>query len=188
MEKIHIFTYSLILFIVISLALLASVFCILAEFNKSKAKDVKLDGRLCELPESEAFLFGTAALICLSIAQIIGNSIVFVGYCPDSKERRSCCQSKTPTIASILLVISWLNVGTSIILLSTATSMNKKQPYGKGWLGGECYIVKDGVFVGAAVLVLVSLGCNLASAVAALRKRYQVIAVEKAKRGALPSG
>lgn len=38
MGKIHIFTYSLILCIVLSLALLAFVFCILAEFKKSKVR------------------------------------------------------------------------------------------------------------------------------------------------------
>ncbi|XP_010676699.1 protein MODIFYING WALL LIGNIN-1 isoform X2 [Beta vulgaris subsp. vulgaris] len=107
MGKIHIFTYSLILCIVLSLALLAFVFCILAEFKKSKAKDVKLDGRLCQLPESEAFWFGIAALICISTAQIIGNSMSFVVYCQDAKERRLCSQIKRPTITSILLLISW---------------------------------------------------------------------------------
>ena len=38
------------------------------------------------------------------------------------------------------------------ILLATGSSMNDSQPYGRGWTNGECYIVKDGVFIGSAVL------------------------------------
>lgn len=65
--------------------------------------------------------------------------------------------------------------------------MNRRQSYGKGWLNGECYIVKDGIFVGASILILVTLGCTLASAVATLRKRYQVLAVEKGKNNGFPT-
>lgn len=36
MEKLHIYTYSFILCVVLTLALFSSVFCILAEFKKSK--------------------------------------------------------------------------------------------------------------------------------------------------------
>lgn len=174
MEKLHLYTYSFIFFIVLSLALLTFIFCVLAEFKKSKLKDVKIDGRLCQLPESEAFWYGVAAIICVSVAQIIGNSIIFVGCTVDSKERRSCCQPKMPTIATIFLFISWINFVISIMLISTTTSMSKRQLYGKGWLDGECYLVKDGVFVGAAILVQVTLGCTLTSLVLTLRKRYEI--------------
>ncbi|CAO2827124.1 unnamed protein product [Amaranthus hypochondriacus] len=181
MEKLHLFTFSFLLFIVLSLTLLTFVFCIFAEFKKSKGKDVKIDGKLCEIPESEAFLYGLTALICLSAAQMIGNSIFFYGNCPNSnsKERTSCFQLKMPTISYILLIISWIIFGACIILISTGTSMNKRQAYGKGWLEGECYLVKDGVFVGASILALVSFGCTLALSLITLRKRYQVVHDEK---------
>ncbi|KAL2902136.1 hypothetical protein RDABS01_027218 [Bienertia sinuspersici] len=182
MEKLHLLTYSLILCVVLSLALLSFIFCIIAEFKKLKVNDLMLDGKLCELPESAAFWFGIAALICFISAQIIGNMIILVGNPQNSKERRSCCQFKSPTIAGILLLISWINFGTSVILISTATSMNRRQLYGKGWLDGECYLVKNGVFVGAAVLVLVSLGCTFASAILTLREQYHVSAHENAKK------
>ncbi|WOK95508.1 hypothetical protein Cni_G04215 [Canna indica] len=32
--------------------------------------------------------------------------------------------------------------------------MNGGQAYGKGWMNGDCYVVHDGVFAGAAVLVV----------------------------------
>lgn len=34
--------------------------------------------------------------------------------------------------------------------------MNKSQPYGEGWLDGECYVVKGGVYIGAAMVGLVA--------------------------------
>lgn len=46
-----------------------------------------------------------------------------------------------------------LSFGLSAILLGTGSSMNNNQPYGKGWMRGKCYIVKDGVYAGSAVLV-----------------------------------
>lgn len=42
--------------------------------------------------------------------------------------------------------------------------MSKEQAYGRGWLDRECYLVKDGVYIGSGSLVLVSLGSTLAAA------------------------
>lgn len=41
-----------------------------------------------------------------------------------------------------------------MILLATGSSMNGGQRYGKGWMDGDCYIVRSGVFFGAAMLVV----------------------------------
>lgn len=76
-----------------------------------------MEGRLCYLPESHAFGFGIAALICLSVAQIIGNVIISENFC--SKERRiSNCNAKKPLISTFLLLISWLVLILSLFLLS----------------------------------------------------------------------
>lgn len=45
-----------------------------------------------------------------------------------------------------------ISFGLAAIFLGTASSMNGRQPYGRGWLRGECYVVKDGIYAGAAVL------------------------------------
>lgn len=190
MEKIHRYhhNYYLIFSVAFILSLLSFAFCFVAEFKKSKEEDVKLDGRLCQLPRSEAFGFGIAALVCSSMAQIIGNLIFFMGFWPGSSgERRSCCQAHKQTIASILLVISWLSFGMALILISTATSMNRRQLYGKGWVNGECYLVKDGIFISASILVLLSFGCTLASAVPTMRKKLQQVSADE-KRPSQKSG
>ena len=40
------------------------------------------------------------------------------------------------------------------IILAIASSMDGGQSYGKGWMNGDCYIVHDGVYAGAAVMVV----------------------------------
>lgn len=41
-------------------------------------------------------------------------------------------------------------------MISLATSMSRVQRYGEGWVDGECYIVRDGVYIGSGVLSLVT--------------------------------
>lgn len=68
--------------------------------------------------------------------------------------------------------------GVAAILITTATSMSRRQPYGQGWLDRECYLVKDGVFIGSGGLALVSLGSTLVAAFLTRRKSY----VEQGRR------
>ncbi|GAB2272914.1 hypothetical protein Dimus_007731 [Dionaea muscipula] len=183
MEKAH-QIHGLISAIIISSSLLSFLCCIVAEFKKAgvsnlslklrcicvpfmclvfpskgrakifaQAKDVKLDGNLCYLPGTGAFGFGIGGLMCLVTAQIIGNVLVW---------RIIMQGGKSPTpFAIILLGVSWISFGIAIVLLSTATSMNRKQPYGRGWLGGECYVVKKGIYAVSAVLVIFTIGSTM---------------------------
>ncbi|XP_010942999.1 protein MODIFYING WALL LIGNIN-1 [Elaeis guineensis] len=134
--------------IVVFLGTLAFSCSVAAEFKKVKAKDMKLDGSLCSLPRSSAFGLGIAAVVCLSIAQIVGTSTV----CIRSGDKKKTSRSRIVYIT--LLVLSWISFGSAVILLATGSSMNGGQPYGKGWMDGNCYIVRNEVFLGAAVLVV----------------------------------
>lgn len=58
--------------------------------------------------------------------------------------------------------------------MGTATSMNRSQPLGEGWLDGECYVVKNGVFTASAILIIVTLASALASALITTPKRQLV--------------
>uniref|UniRef100_A0A5B7BPX6 Uncharacterized protein n=1 Tax=Davidia involucrata TaxID=16924 RepID=A0A5B7BPX6_DAVIN len=170
MEK-HQYRFMVILSIVVILGLVSFTFCIASEFKRSKKKDLKLDGKLCYLPGSHAFGFGMAALICLLVAQIIGNLIICRNFC--SGEKRSSNRAKEQTVvASALAVLSWISFGIAVILIGAATSMNRRQPYGTGWLDCECYIVKDGVYFGSGILVLVAVGSTLILATITMRKSH----------------
>ncbi|CAK9143711.1 unnamed protein product [Ilex paraguariensis] len=155
--------FVLIFSVVIALGLVSFSLCFAAEFKRSKKGDLRIDGKLCYLPESGAFVLGIAALICLFIAQILGNVLVCRNLC--SGRQRSSCKAKKPTSSSTFLVLSWISFGIALILIGAATSMNQRQPFGEGWLDRECYIVKDGVYIGSAVLVLITVSSSLVSAI-----------------------
>ena len=59
----------------------------------------------------------------------------------------------------------------AVILLATAASMNHGQRYGRGWMDGDCYVARSGVFGGASCLVvvtaLITLGLTFATESAA---------------------
>ncbi|XAR69219.1 hypothetical protein NMG60_11000725 [Bertholletia excelsa] len=165
--------FLLMLYIVVAIGVASFVLCIASELKRTKRKDLKMDGKLCYLPESRAFGYGAAALICLFLAQIVGSVILCRSVC--SGEDRSCRRTAG---SSFLLFLSWIMFGITVILISVATSMNTRQPYGEGWLDGECYLVKDGVFAGSAVLVVATVSSTVASAIMA-RKKSQLISDQK---------
>ncbi|KAI9092296.1 hypothetical protein K1719_027796 [Acacia pycnantha] len=123
-----------IIIISIFFGLISFISCIVAEFKRNKKKDLKWNGRLCFMPSSPAFGFGIAALVSLFFAQIIGNSTFLRNSCSGGKRNVSF---KIPVIAKVLLLISWLSFGVAVIMLISATSMSRKQPYGEGWLNGS---------------------------------------------------
>ncbi|KAF9626769.1 hypothetical protein IFM89_039460 [Coptis chinensis] len=161
MEK-HPLRMVLLCFLILCLGLIASSACIASELKRPKDKDVKFDGKLCHLPQNPAFILGVCACVCLLTAQIIGNTVIAMPFCSrgnkifDWKQRVPRC----------LLLLSWISFGTAATLLSVATSMNQMQPYGKGWLDGECYIVRDGVYIVAAALIFTTVMFILGSIMA----------------------
>ncbi|KAI3468505.1 hypothetical protein Pfo_025168 [Paulownia fortunei] len=169
MERLNQYSYSLFFSAIIASALVSFALCLAAEFKKSKKNDLRLDGKLCYLPESAAFELGIAALICLSIAQVIGSLFIYRKFC--SREQGSSCKVRKPTVSCSLLVFSWISFGIAVILISAATSMSRSQPIGEGWLDGECYLVKDGVYVGSATLAFLALGSTLGSGIITTRRR-----------------
>ncbi|KAL4383830.1 hypothetical protein GQ457_15G007710 [Hibiscus cannabinus] len=141
----------LIFLVIASLGLVSFALCLVAEAKRAKAEDLKFDGQLCQLPASHSFGFVVAALICLSTAQIMGNAVVCV---PRSKGKVRNRKAKEPTL--FLTAFSWASFGVAVILMSVATSMSRGQPYGEGWLDGECFIVKGGVYISCGVLSLLA--------------------------------
>ncbi|KAE9606961.1 hypothetical protein Lal_00026423 [Lupinus albus] len=176
--------FSAIFSIIISflLGLVSFILCIASEIKRNKKKDLRWNGELCYLPSSQAFGLGIAALVCLSLAQIIGNCILFKNSCSRGKRNN---QYNMPVIAKILLLISWLSFGIAIILLITATSMNRKQPYGVGWLNGECYLVKGGTYAGSAILVLLIVGSVIGSTLSTIKTSQEDQGHKIHKRGDL---
>ncbi|GLU05235.1 hypothetical protein SLE2022_223460 [Rubroshorea leprosula] len=137
--------------IIFSLGLVSFISCIFAETKIARRHDLRLEGKLCFLPESRAVVFGVTAFICISLAVLTGNLLFFVNCCSEEKKK-----ANKPTISVTLLLFSWISFGITAILIGVATSMSREQPYGEGWLDGECYTVRNGVYVGSGMLSLVT--------------------------------
>ncbi|CAA6667103.1 unnamed protein product [Spirodela intermedia] len=150
------------------LGLVAFSCCIAAEFNKAQVKDMKVDGTLCTLPRKPAFVLGLAALVSLSIAQILATSLAVA-----KRLRRSEDTQSAASAAVALLALSWVSFGLASVLLGTGTSMNKGQMYGRGWLDGRCYVVRSGVYISSAALAALSVALliGFVSPACGLRRR-----------------
>ncbi|KAJ1702795.1 hypothetical protein LUZ63_002574 [Rhynchospora breviuscula] len=121
-----------------------------AEFNKVKVKDMKVDGSLCSLPRTPAFGLGIAAVVCMSVAQIVGTVVGGAWLCAmDNK-----FSIRKNWIALAYLISSWLCYGLAAVMLGTGASMNSGQPYRKGWMDGDCYLVKNGIFGTASSIAI----------------------------------
>lgn len=60
------------------------------------------------------------------------------------------------------------------MLIIVGVSMNSEQKYGKGWLNGECYLVKDGLFASSGVLCVTALGAVLGTFASNVKPSSQV--------------
>ncbi|KAE8702826.1 Long-chain fatty alcohol dehydrogenase family protein [Hibiscus syriacus] len=160
-------TYS----VVASLGLVSFAACLVAEGKRSKKGDLMSDGKFCFLPtRSHVFELGVAATVCLSAAQIIGNVLL----CADHRWRPNTRKPKKPALTAILLAFSWMSFGAATILISAATSMSRTQAYGEGWLDGECYLVRDGVYATSGVLSLLAVLALLGAASIKITTNQQV--------------
>ncbi|KAJ6840205.1 uncharacterized protein M6B38_311670 [Iris pallida] len=113
--------------------------CVAAESRRVKDKDMRADGNLCSLPRRPAFGLGVIALVCLSVAQIVGTtSAATTGL------RGKTNPTRNQAVPVTLLLLSWISFALAAVLLGTASSMNNRQPYGRGWMDGECYVVIRG--------------------------------------------
>lgn len=128
-----------------------------AEFRKVKDKDMKLDGSLCSLPKSPAFELGVAAIAFLTVAQLVGTTTAATTMRASNTSKPGKPAVTRGRAASVaLLVLSWVCFALAVVLLATAASMNSGQRYGRGWMDGDCYVARPGVFGGAAALVVVT--------------------------------
>uniref|UniRef100_A0A1J3H1Z8 Uncharacterized protein n=2 Tax=Noccaea caerulescens TaxID=107243 RepID=A0A1J3H1Z8_NOCCA len=164
--------FSLVFIFIFLFGLAAFSLCLASEFQKAKGKDLKWDGESCYLPENHAFGLGTAALVCVSVAQIIGNVVICRGFLKTNK-------TGTTPFCVCLLLFSWINFAVAITLISIGASINREQRYGKGWLNRECYLVKDGVFAASGVLCVTSLAAVLGAFASNVKPSLQVETINK---------
>lgn len=170
MERLNSHSFVLFSCVTIAFGLVSFTLCLAAEFKKSKKEDLRLEGKLCDLPRSAAVELGVMGLIFLIATQVTANLLLICRkFC--STQDITSCKLRMPTLSCVLLILSWISFGVAVILISAATSMSRSQQLGQGWLDGQCYLVKDGVYLSSAMLVLTALGSTLGSATIVVRHR-----------------
>ncbi|CAL5364703.1 unnamed protein product [Camellia sinensis] len=113
----------------------------------------------CNYPSSPAFGLGLTAALALMVAQIIINVTTGCICC-----RRGPHQSNSNwTVALICFVVSWFTFVIAFLLLLTGAALNDQHGEETMYFGNYyCYVVKPGVFAGAAVLSLASVILGIA--------------------------
>ncbi|KAJ4802706.1 hypothetical protein LUZ62_015272 [Rhynchospora pubera] len=132
-----------------------------AEVTKINASDVVIYGFSCVYPSSPALGLAIGAALFLVLAQIIVTA--FGGCC-------GCCK-KDPaipavtgskrTLSLIFVIISWITFAISIILFIVGADKNGTG--GQTTSLDACYVVKPGIFAGAAICALATMCLSISA-------------------------
>ncbi|XP_076941883.1 protein MODIFYING WALL LIGNIN-1-like [Bidens hawaiensis] len=135
------------------LGLVSALLGFIAEAKRIKGSQVEFSSPSeCVYPQSPALALGLTAAVSLMIAQIVIN--VATGCI--------CCIREHPstlnwTLGLLCFVISWFTFVLAFLLLLSGASLNDEHGEENIYFGNYyCYVVKPGVFAGAASLSLVS--------------------------------
>ncbi|XP_052186473.1 protein MODIFYING WALL LIGNIN-1-like [Diospyros lotus] len=135
------------------LGLLSAVTGFAAEATRIKGSQVQFTGPTCVYPSSPALGLGLTAAVALMVAQIIINVTTGCMCC-----KKGAHQSNSNwTVALVCFVVSWFTFVIAFLLLLTGAALNDQHGEETMYFGNYyCYVVKPGVFAGAAVLSLAS--------------------------------
>uniref|UniRef100_A0A452Z707 Uncharacterized protein n=1 Tax=Aegilops tauschii subsp. strangulata TaxID=200361 RepID=A0A452Z707_AEGTS len=133
-----------------SLGVLSAILGFSAEGTKLTISDLYVGGGLCLYPQNPALGLGVCAVIFLVVAQIV---FAVVGGCCGCCRSRAIPSETNRIIGVVCAVFSWLAEGAA--WNSTGTRYSS--------VYGYCYVLKDGIFAGGAVLTLVATALGLTS-------------------------
>ncbi|KAJ8554199.1 hypothetical protein K7X08_024877 [Anisodus acutangulus] len=141
------------------LGILSAVTGFAAEATRIKGSHVQFPSPSeCVYPRSPALGLGLTAVVALMVAQIIVNVASGCVCC-----RKGPHQSGSNwSLALICFVVSWFTFVIAFLLLLTGAALNDQHGEESLYFGNYyCYVVKPGVFAGAAVLSLASVALGI---------------------------
>uniref|UniRef100_A0A452Z710 Uncharacterized protein n=1 Tax=Aegilops tauschii subsp. strangulata TaxID=200361 RepID=A0A452Z710_AEGTS len=149
-----------------SLGVLSAILGFSAEGTKLTISDLYVGGGLCLYPQNPALGLGVCAVIFLVVAQIV---FAVVGGCCGCCRSRAIPSETNRIIGVVCAVFSWISAMIAFGLLAEGAAWNSTGTrYSSVY--GYCYVLKDGIFAGGAVLTLVATALGLTSYVM-LRKQ-----------------
>nr|GMC96492.1 Fc receptor-like protein [Ipomoea batatas] len=141
------------------LGILSAVTGFAAEATRIKGSQVEFTSPSeCVYPRSPALGLGLTAAVALMVAQIVVNVATGCICC-----RKGPHQSNSNwTLALVCFVVSWFTFVIAFLLLLTGAALNEQHGEENMYFGNYyCYVVKPGVFAGAALLSLASVSLGI---------------------------
>lgn len=141
-----------------ALGLLSAALGFAAEGKKFKQSEVDVRNNVCRYPASPAFALGNTGALTLLMALIIINASSGCYCCYRRHSRRCECN-----VALICFVFSWITFVPAFLLLLGAAALNNQQSMDGSsmYFDDNCYVVKSGVFAGAACLSFISVALGI---------------------------
>ncbi|XP_044950734.1 uncharacterized protein LOC123401079 [Hordeum vulgare subsp. vulgare] len=142
-----------------SLGVLSAILGFSAEGTKLTISDLYVGGGVCLYPQNPALGLGVCAAIFLIVAQIV---FAAVGGCCGCCKSRAIPSEANRIIGVICAVFSWISAMIAFGLLVEGAAWNSTGTRDSS-LYGFCYVLKDGIFAGGAVLTLVATALGVTS-------------------------
>ncbi|KAK1261339.1 hypothetical protein QJS04_geneDACA008924 [Acorus gramineus] len=140
------------------LGLLSAALGFAAETKRVKVSDVQLiNPRTCIYPRNTALPLGITAAVALLMAQAITNTVAGCICC----RRHPRPSGSNWMIGLICFIVSWITFIIAFLLLLMGAALNDRNGEENMSFGNYCYVVKPGVFAGAAVLSLASVALGI---------------------------
>ncbi|XP_037476445.1 basic salivary proline-rich protein 1-like [Triticum dicoccoides] len=158
-----------------SLGVLSAILGFSAEGTKLTISDLYVGGGVCLYPQNPALGLGVCAAIFLIVAQIV---FAVVGGCCGCCKSRAIPSEANRIIGVVCAVSSWISAMIAFGLLAEGAAWNSTGTrYSSVY--GYCYVLKDGIFAGGAVLTLVATALGVTSYIM-LRKQPAAAAATSA--------
>uniref|UniRef100_A0A0D9WGW5 Uncharacterized protein n=1 Tax=Leersia perrieri TaxID=77586 RepID=A0A0D9WGW5_9ORYZ len=163
-----------------SLGLLSAILGFSAEGTKTTMSQILLVGDECLYPQNPATALGICGAVFLLMAQI---TISAVGGCCGCCKSRAIPSETKRIIGVVCAVMSWIAAGIAWAMFVIGAAGNSD---GGRATWPNCYVLKDGIFAGAAVLALAATAFGVTSYVVLSRQSDKAPAAGAAKPAEQP--
>lgn len=140
-----------------SLGVLSAILGFSAEGTKITLSDILVIGDECVYPQNPALALGVCAVIFLLMAQI---TVSAVGGCCGCCKSRAIPSETKRIVGVVCAVLSWIAAVIAFALFVGGAAWNANVVR---VTAPVCYILKDGIFAGAAVLTLAATALGITS-------------------------
>ncbi|XP_066361598.1 protein MODIFYING WALL LIGNIN-1-like [Miscanthus floridulus] len=148
----------------------SAVLGFIAEANRLKPDEIHVSGRDCVYPANPAHTLGFCAIFLLVVAQIIASAAGGCCSCcrpPGGASYSNSTTTRRRVVGVVASVLSWVAAVVAVVYFWVGVTLNAPMTRRAKIAGPdeECYLLKGGIFVRAAVLSLVATSLGIMSCV-----------------------